>query len=265
MKSTLIIGCGALGQNAINHYPKSMTIHAVSRSPATSLDAPHVTWYGLDMSHETFLSDHHTIKKLLFLSRWVNFWLPPSCENYLPILRSFLHHFGSEHHLTFISSTSVFGNNAREIYEQTSTDPQTNNAKILVEAEQLIQKTVKHYHIIRLAGLLDEKRHPVYSLSKQAELKDPEMSVNLIHSEDAVLFAYHLAHHPKLKKQNIVTNLASYTHLPKAIFYQRSATQKNLPFPDQDNQLNLSRSSRIIHSEFLWPKYKYQLKHLHVE
>lgn len=265
MKSVTIIGCGKLGLYAAKTWPSFIKIQAVTKSPIVSCNFSNLIWHQHEFQTSSSLLKNEKISQTLVQSRWVNFWLPPSTPGYINALRETLSQLGSKQLFTFISSTSVFGSKNRTIDESSHPDPESDNAKILVEAEQYIKKTHKRYHIIRPAGLLDELRHPVFTLSSRKNLSEGNFNVNLIHSFDVVSFIKHLACHKKFTHKNIETNLASYTHLPKSLFYERSATKRNISKPEFLNQDNNPFDTKIIDSSFLWPRYQYQLKYLHVD
>lgn len=266
MNSTVIIGCGHLGIQTYHQWPSHFKIHAVTRNPRWDLGTPFI-WHEINLDQNIDLATHKEIYKSIKQTSWINFWLPPSSSiHYLKILDNLLFYLRSDQLLTFTSSTSVFGNQSQFIEENTATQPESENAKILVEAEKIIQKQHSLFHIIRLAGLVDEIRHPIYKLCQKKSLNiDGNQTVNLVHTQDAVGFMWHLANHHQFKKRCIITNLASHTHLTKDIFYKRSATKRKLPIPDCFDPDKTNIHQRLVSSENLWKKYGYQLKYLHLD
>jgi len=264
MKTAIIMGCGSLGQYAIKTWPTTLKIHAISRSLPALHNQSHITWHRQNLQSSSLLESHNPLAHILASSPWINFWLPPHTKDYLQILKSIVDNLGAHTLFTFVSSTSIFGLQEKLILEDTLPDPQSENAQLLVDAETYIKNTLRRYHIIRLAGLVDEIRHPVYFLDKKSPLQDGHVGVNLIHSFDAVSFIYHLANSKKFKRQNIITNLACSTHLPKNVFYKKIALSKNISAPDYTNQEYCQIFSKNIACNYLWSKYRYQLKYLHV-
>jgi nucleoside-diphosphate-sugar epimerase len=113
--------------------------------------------------------------------------------------------------ILFISTTSVYGNVTGRITETSPTEPVTSSGQAHLQLEQHLQLNhpLKH-QILRLAGLIDQQRHPATSLSGR-EVKGGNEPVNLIHKQD-VIRAIHLilnqspapyplhlsaSHHPK--------------------------------------------------------------------
>ena len=87
----------------------------------------------------------------------------------------------------FISSTSVYGKSTGVITEKNKPMPVTNSGKQLLLCETLLKETPNFSTtILRMGGLINEKRHPVVQLSKKAFVTNPDGSVNLIHLTDCV-------------------------------------------------------------------------------
>lgn len=272
MLSTVIIGYGHLGQYACRQWNKHTLIHALSRSQPqkSSKNTTKLIWHQIELKQNISISEKQNIRCLIASSPWINFWLPPSCSYnnkniYFDVLKDVISLLRNDQLFTFISSTSIFGNKPRVINEHSLPDPETENAKLLVCAEDYIKKHLKLYHIIRPSGLIDEERHPINSLAGKSKLKDTNSLVNLVHSADVVGFIWHLRNHPVFSKKSITTHISCYSHLPKKIFYENSARLRSLPIPEFFAPEHLNFSSRKILSDHLWQKYHYQLKHLHVD
>ena len=89
-----------------------------------------------------------------------------------------------------ISSTSVYGQTAGEVVDETSpTEPAQENGRICREAEQLVRRLVPHSIILRLAGIYGPSRllRRLHELNSQTPIAgNPEAWLNLIHVDDAV-------------------------------------------------------------------------------
>ena len=95
-------------------------------------------------------------------------------------------------HLSFVSTTSVFGNEVGLLNEQSKINPQTGSgiAHSKIEA-YIMQHYASKAAIIRLAGLIGANtdgslRHPVTSLVKRDAIKNGYHRVNLLHQQDAI-------------------------------------------------------------------------------
>lgn len=90
-------------------------------------------------------------------------------------------------HLIFISTSSVYGEASRTVYEYSSLDPITLSAKAHVAIEQHVNKTFENQGcILRLSGLVGENRHPARSLAGKKALANGHKKVNLVHQHDAI-------------------------------------------------------------------------------
>ncbi len=269
MYSTVIIGYGHLGQYAQKFWDSNLVIHAVSKSLPQKSN-PKIISHQIHLKQTSKLEEYKLLHSAIKAAPWINFWLPPSSSDdtkniYLDVLKDVISLLRNDQLLTFISSTSIFGSKNRLIYENSIPDPETENAKLLISAEEYIKKNHKLYHIIRPAGLIDEIRHPINTLSGKKNLKDGASLVNLIHSEDVVRFIWHLKNHSYFRKKSLTTNICSYTHLSKEIFYARGAKARSLSVPEfLTPELSLLPQRKIL-SHHLWQNYLYQLKYLHVD
>lgn len=90
----------------------------------------------------------------------------------------------------YISSTSVYGQNAGEwVDESSACRPQTDNGQVCLEAERLFQQSIPTSNILRLAGIYGPDRLVARIDSLRAGLApegNPDAWLNLIHVADAV-------------------------------------------------------------------------------
>ena len=91
-------------------------------------------------------------------------------------------------HVIFISSTSVYGEEPREVSEVSELQPVTKNALILVEEENWIKSSFKNWTILRPSGLIGSDRHPGKSLKGKTNMKGKDHQVNLVHQDDVIGF-----------------------------------------------------------------------------
>lgn len=88
--------------------------------------------------------------------------------------------------IIFISSTSVYGKNQGAVTEESSFDPNSENALVLREAEKYLKNRFRQLSIIRPGGLYGEKRHPVYFLAGRKGITSGEEYLHLVHRDDCV-------------------------------------------------------------------------------
>ena len=87
----------------------------------------------------------------------------------------------------FISSTSVYGDAHEIITEETTPEPETENGRQLLLAEELLQGNANFKTtILRFGGLIGEDRQPVKFLAGRDNLENPKAPINLIHQKDCI-------------------------------------------------------------------------------
>jgi len=129
----------------------------------------------------------------------------------------------------YTSSTSVYGDAQGEVSESTAIQPVTTSAKMVVQAETLVQARGDGLNtVVRLGGLVGKQRNPVRYLAGRKALKNPESYVNMIHLEDVVATLF------RIVEQGIwgeVYNLVADQHPSRMDYYTHRARQMDLEEP----------------------------------
>lgn len=129
--------------------------------------------------------------------------------------------------LVMISSTTVYPNLPTEMKEESAslalaqTHPHfSDNAKIMLEAEQSVIDSGINYAILRCSGLIGPDRHPArFAMRlKQVSRKAP---ANMLHQSDAVAVAQFALDH----LSNQIINVTTPHTVSKAEFYQAAITK----------------------------------------
>jgi len=196
---------------------------------------------------------------------WRVFSLPPSTNEYIRILESFLN-LSQNSHIILISSTSVFGENQGFISNDTQPIPSDERGNFCLQAEVLaLNAKVKSLTIIRPAGLLDEERHPGKSLSGKQNLARGNSPINLIHTEDVARFILHLFQLDQRKDppKNRLINLASSRHDSRKDFYEKYCLDHQLipPCFNSEERELLEKKNKIIDDSHLLLNYNFLLKY----
>lgn len=132
-------------------------------------------------------------------------------------------------HVIFISTTSVFGDTSGIITEHSETDPTTQSGHINLAIEQLVARFFgDNGSVVRLAGLVGDKRHPAKFLAGKTQLKNPNQSVNLIHQHD-VINAVHRIIDRHLWGETFI--LSAIEHPTRKDYYTWAAKQLGLVAP----------------------------------
>lgn len=154
--------------------------------------------------------------------------------------------------LLFISSTSVFRNNNTVITENAVPDPETESGKQLLDAELLLQSSLRFQTtVLRFGGLIGPDRHPVYQLAGKKELKNPDAPVNLIHQNDCISLIREIL---QQEKWGETYNAAFPFHPTRKEYYTKKAAELKLPAPEfKDTPVK----GKIISSEKLTQDLQY--------
>ncbi|EJI6687840.1 NAD(P)-dependent oxidoreductase [Vibrio parahaemolyticus] len=129
--------------------------------------------------------------------------------------------------LVMISSTTVYPNLPTEMKEESAslalaqTHPNfSDNAKIMLKAEQSVIDSGINYAILRCSGLIGPDRHPArFAMRlKQVSRKAP---ANMLHQSDAVAVAQFALDH----LSNQIINVTTPHTVSKAEFYQAAITK----------------------------------------
>lgn len=126
--------------------------------------------------------------------------------------------------LIFLSSSSVLPQASGNWHEESP----VNEAQLLVKVEQALCRLPLHCDILRLAGLVGETRHPVYTLSGKSGLKNAKQPVNLVHLADCLSAISLLLRNPNGKR---IFHLCAPNHPTREHYYRTIAQRLKLPEP----------------------------------
>ncbi|CAH1586506.1 Nucleoside-diphosphate-sugar epimerase [Vibrio owensii] len=132
--------------------------------------------------------------------------------------------------LLMVSSTTVYPNLAVDMKEEDATlalaqtsEHFSDNARIMLQAEQYVIDSGIDYAIVRCSGLIGSDRHPSRFVMrlKQVSRKAP---ANMVHQNDAVAATAFALN----QIDNEVVNATTPNTVSKAEFYQAAITQSDL-------------------------------------
>lgn len=156
-------------------------------------------------------------------------------ETYLETAKtlvSVLEKVSSVKQLIYTSSYSVYGDRqGGEVDENSPVSPVTDQAKILIETEQIIQSAVNSSHrvcILRLGGIYGEERELIKIFGRVAGTVRPgngKEVTNWIHLED-IVSAIEFARQQQLSG---IYNLVDDAHITTGELFQRLFKKHNLP------------------------------------
>lgn len=172
----------------------------------------------------------------LFESELLIINIPPGRKNFKPEqyiddMKELISHAsdGDVEKLIFVSTSAVYGNQNRTVYEYSTVDPKTQSAKAHVDAEHHIRITFgDNGTIIRLSGLVNNDRHPAKSLSGRTDIANGQQVVNLIHRSDVISAI------EKIIQQEVygqTLHLAASEHPTRAEYYVAAAKKMGISEP----------------------------------
>lgn len=227
-----ITGLGDLGLPlAQKFYQHGSRVAAIKRSlTSDDINLPiHLDTFDLGSTDafQTALWRHHADKPVWF------FLLPPSSlTHYADTVKQWaeLARACNVQHLIFTSSTSVYGDTARECDETATPDPQTESARQILAAEQhLLDSGISNIDILRLGGLYCAERHPVSRLVQKQNIPGGNRPINIVHRNIAVESLFQTAFNPGGRR---LKNIIEPRHPTRREFYTEEAAKLGLPAPD---------------------------------
>lgn len=176
-----------------NHSIKVSTTHKEKSTllKKKGFDAAVVEVSEFDINGEI---DFFNDVKLLIIS------IPPGLRknpdrNYIAVIEQIINKIeltGIEK-VIFTSSTSVYGNQAEIITEESELLGTTDAARQIIAVEKkLLEHKQFESCILRLGGLVGPNRHPIFTLSGKKNIPNPLSPINFIHQQDAVSIILHI-------------------------------------------------------------------------
>jgi nucleoside-diphosphate-sugar epimerase len=176
-----------------NHSIKVSTTHKEKSTllKKKGFDAAVVEVSEFDINGE---NDFFNDVKLLIIS------IPPGLRknpdrNYIAVIEQIINKIeltGIEK-VIFTSSTSVYGNQAETITEESELLGTTEAARQIIAVEKkLLEHKQFESCILRLGGLVGPNRHPIFTLSGKKNIPNPLSPINFIHQQDAVSIILHI-------------------------------------------------------------------------
>lgn len=157
----------------------------------------------------------------------------------------------------FISSTSVYPDLNREVFEDENLAPEKGSGKALKLAEDfLLAQREFTTTVIRFGGLVGNDRKPGRFLAGRKDIPGALAPINLIHQDDCIEL---ICKFIEQKAWGGIYNAAADEHPGKAIFYQTMATQQGFEPPEFSN--GSSASYKIVNSDKIKNRLNYFFKY----
>lgn len=253
-KDIAILGCGRLMEPIAESLRKTYSLN-VSTTSQQKLKA--LTRSGM-VAYQINLEDGKLQDLSLFLqAEQLIISIPPSSKeaskpahlSQISHLLDLLTKYQFQGRIYYCSSTSVYGNQTGLLDEESTTHPQTNNAKQIDQIEKKLNQSHLKTTILRLGGLYEKHRHPANYLSDRPLVNSPYQNVNLIHHDEVKQILTKLIERQEDKKtlpQHETFNLTNDIHLPKWQFYSLASKLLNILPPRLEQDLDAQIESEKI-------------------
>lgn len=261
MQQISILGCGWLGLPLAAHLiEKGYTVKGstTSSSRIGALESEEIEAFIIELSPDEVLGDSHGF---LQNSKTLIIDIPPKLRGENAV--SFVHKIktfiekavlnSSIENVLFISSTSVYGEEALTVTEETAEKPETLSGKELLETEHFLQQqTTFKTTILRFGGLIGGSRNPAKSLSGKTNIPNPNAPINLIHQDDCIGIITAII---EQNCWNEKINASAPFHPTRKEYYTAKAQELDLTLPQFEEN---SVSGKVIDSSKLIARLDYK-------
>jgi nucleoside-diphosphate-sugar epimerase len=204
MDKHFIIGLGWLGYPLANHFTNAGDLVAGTTRDKHKANIQKQSGVFAHI-YDLYYSEIDALPKAAIINANVVVNIPPGRRNFsselfiqrMKILFNYIIQNKAKH-ICFISTTSVFGNQAGRITNDTLFNANTPSGKAHVELERYLKRAAFELNasnagkpslqisVLRLAGLVGKDRHPITTLSKKSDILLGKNPVNLIHQQDVI-------------------------------------------------------------------------------
>jgi|SRR5690554_730399 len=249
-----VVGCGWLGLSMAQKWIKedmSVLGTTTTKEKIKSLEAEGIIAYLLENKQDE--KDLKWLKQVdvLLLN------IPPSGlkEEYANLMLKIAKQIKTDAKIIFISSTSVYANNNKEVTEESELEETRKNSAYIINAEQsLLDFAKERLSIIRMSGLVGKERNPAKYMQGR-NVSGGNEPVNLIHLEDCMGIIDHIINNSIWGE---IFNASTQEHPSKKEYYTYAAKQLNIDPPVFNDK---SQSYKTINSDKLIKKFGYTFKY----
>lgn len=260
-----ILGCGWLGLPLAEHLiEKGFSVKGSTTTPSRmgELESKQMEAFIIKLTSTGVLGDYDTF---LQNSKTLIIDIPPKLRGENPAsfvdkIKNFVQIAvlnSSIKHVLFISSTSVYGDEAITVTEEILERPETLSGKELLATEHFLQQqTAFKTTVLRFGGLIGGNRNPTKTLSGKRNIANPEAPINLIHQEDCIEIISAIIEQSFWGEK---LNASTPFHPTRKEYYTTKAKQFGLPLPEFEEN---DASGKVIDSSKLIEKLKYTFIHV---
>ena len=264
MQQISILGCGWLGLPLAEHLiERGYTIKGSTTSPnrVGELESKEIEAFIIELASGEISGDYEAF---LQNSKTLIIDIPPKLrgenpESFVEKIKTFVQKAilkSSIENVLFISSSSVYGEEAITITETTPEKPETLSGKELLETEHFLQQqTAFKTTILRFGGLIGGNRNPAKSLAGKSNIATPQAPINLIHQDDCIGIITAII---KQNYWNQKLNAAAPFHPTRKEYYTSKAQALGLDLPQFEEN---NASGKTIDSSKLSTALNYHFMH----
>ncbi|MFT3794631.1 NAD(P)H-binding protein [Flavobacterium sp.] len=256
MKTISILGCGWLGiPLAETLIDKGFLVKGSTTSQAKikPLETKGIQMFQVSLEADAVEGDIDNFLKgseVLIIDIPPRFHFSQKIATLVPFIQS-----SGIQKVLLVNSISIYADSDTVITEDQIPNPKTDKSHQLFAAENTLQnQTGFQTTVLRFAGLVDEKRHPVKYLAGEQNLENPDAPVNLIHKQDCIGIILKII---ETGTWGEVFNAAAPFHPTREKYYTQKAQQFHLAAPQFDHSkkssgktIDSSKLQRMLHYEF---------------
>lgn len=261
-KTISILGCGWLGQP----LGRCLVQHgfAVSGSTTTAEKMPALLREGIQPFLINLSPAYQGTDMPLFLNSEVLIIdIPPGLKKNAPDfhiaqITNFLESVKNSQvkKIIYISSTSIYPDSNREVFEEDVTSEMEAANKTLAACEHMVAGLGREYIIARCAGLTGYDRILVRHFAGKTGLPGSKAPVNLIHRDDVVALLHQLI---VKGNWNETYNLCAPHHPTRGLFYTSLAQKTKVDRPVFDEALQ--QDYKIVNASKITAQLNYEFKY----
>lgn len=268
MKNITIVGGGWLG-TPLSQYLTSIG-HHVCVSKTTTDGVKQLQQLGIDSFVTNLSEGNHSLTEHLkaFSSDIIIGCFPPGFrqqrgQDYIEYWQAVIDAAKQNgvKRVVMVSSSTVYPNIAQDMVEEDATleksanNPDySDNAKIMLQAEQSLIDSQLSYAIVRCSGLIGPDRHPARFVAKIKQISDLAPA-NMLHLQDAIGAVSFMALH----SSNTTVNATTPNTVNKAEYYQAAlnSVESDQPLPP----LVHLPDKRIVADKIISLGYRFHFQH----
>ena len=265
MEQISILGCGWLGLPLAEHLiQKGFAVKGSTTSPNRmgELESKEIEAFIIELSPDEISGDYGAFRQN---SKTLIIDIPPKLrgenpESFVEKMKTFIQTAvlnSSIENVLFISSTSVYGDEAITVTEETIEKPETLSGKELLETEHFLQQqTAFKTTILRFGGLIGGSRNPAKSLSGKTNIANPNAPINLIHQDDCIGVITAIIEQDFWGEK---INASAPFHPTRKEYYTDKAQKLGLLLPEFEEN---TTSGKVIDSSKLIAELRYNFVHV---